>query len=269
MRYSMLNMFCAFTEYFELSAIWPIPSIENPEIVELESVYAKGKGNLKDSHLLTDIVTTLKVEYEAEVEEEYYAENDEESDEEEEAKVKAKIMEEMMEEKIETLMNTGIGSVNFKCEIKSYEGTKLTVTIFNKGTVKVCCGVPSVIETDEELTEFSKSVYAALCEWLRTTLQEAPKIVCINGIERYNSMTDEQLFCLIEPNKDKFYKVIQPELEKRGRRGAWKLYMQPPPRKLQVSIDKKGTAQVFGARSIREIKESLGKLRMCGLNPIE
>ena len=259
MKFSMLNMFCAFATYFELSAIWPIPSIERKEIIELKSVYAKGKGNLKDSHLLTEIVAALKVEVEADIEKEYASENERESEEEEEAKAK------IMEGKMEEVINTGIGSVNFKCKIKRYEGTELTVTIFNKGTVKVCCGVPSGIETDDELKEFSTAVYAALCEWLTTTLQEAPKIVCINGMEKYKRMTDVELRSLIESNKDKFYAVIEPQVEKRGRRGAWKLYMEPLPRKLQVSIDKKGTAQVFGARSIREIKASLDKLKMCGL----
>lgn len=221
MIFTMLNTNAYFASSFGLSKFAAVPSLEKSNLTELQPVYIRAKGALRDKVLLSEFVTCGTVE------------------------------------EIEDLLETGVGSINFKC---TYLGKVLTVDVFNTGAVKVCCGVPKTIATDTELMEFVTSAYRTLSEWLSTTLKTQPKIACVNGMERLPKMTDVQLDTLIEERKSNFVKVMKPEQEKRGRRGGYKLYVKQLPRKLQVTIDKGGAAQVFGARTMEEVEESIKKL---------
>lgn len=144
----------------------------------------------------------------------------------------------------------GIGSVRFKC---TYLDINVSIIVFNSGKIKLSGGTPNTIHSNQDMISFLKNISHDLCEWLPFTEYENPTICCLNGNLKIPDFSSERLECLITSAQKKFSRIIEPNLMKRGRRCAYKLYLHNH-RKFHIAIDYKGHIQIFAAQHYWELQ---------------
>lgn len=153
-----------------------------------------------------------------------------------------------------------IGSVKFSFEV---DGTKASALVFNTGTCKICGGFPASVKDSFDVKKYNTYLDKCrnsfeLCTKLNLT---ETKIICINGqfwIDHKLSNLSE-LDHFISLHRFKFDHVKQPNLDNRGRRGAYKLYLYGK-KKTHIAVDYKGTCQVFACKSVEELFQSFSML---------
>lgn len=153
-----------------------------------------------------------------------------------------------------------IGSVKFSFEV---EGTKASALIFNTGSCKLCGGFPKSVKDAFDVKKYN--IYLDKCrehfEHLTNLNMAGIKLICING----QFCIDNKLSNLIELDqfirihRQKFDHVKQPNLDKRGRRGAYKLYLYSK-KNTHIAVDYKGTCQVFACKSVEELFRTFNML---------
>ena len=152
-----------------------------------------------------------------------------------------------------------IGSAKFSFEV---DGTKASALVFNTGTCKICGGFPESVKESFDVEKYN--MYLDKCKEsfeLSTKLNlTETKIICINGqflIDHLSNLSELDKF--ISHHRFKFDHIKQPNLDNRGRRGAYKLYLYGK-KKTHIAVDYKGTCQVFACKSVEELFQSFNLL---------
>lgn len=159
---------------------------------------------------------------------------------------------------LQTLLNTGlqtevIGSVKFSFDVN---GTKASALVFNTGSCKICGGFPIDVKNSADQSMYNKYLDACKDHFERITelKLDRTRLICINGqfhIDRELSNLLE-LDAFVGMHRHKFDRVKQPNLDMKGRRGAYKLYLHGK-KNTHIAIDHKGTCQVFACKSVAEL----------------
>ena len=152
----------------------------------------------------------------------------------------------------EGIKNELIGSVKFSLDVM---GTKVSVLVFNTGSCKLCGGFPSSVKESFDVVAYNNYLHECQNEFEKVTKLKikSSRLICVNGQFRIEKMVD--LIALdkyIKNHQNKFYHVKQPNLDSKGRRGAYKLYLHKH-RKTHIAVDYKGTCQVFACKTIQEL----------------
>lgn len=146
-----------------------------------------------------------------------------------------------------------IGSVKFSFCVSD---TKISALLFNTGSCKLCGGFPMTIKSSGDINKYN--LFLDDCK--RTFTKKCglefydAKIICLNGQYRITERLDDlvALDGFVQKHRSQFQKVTRPNLDIRGRRGAYKLYIYSD-RKTHIAVDHKGVCQVFACKSIDEL----------------
>lgn len=153
-----------------------------------------------------------------------------------------------------------IGSVKFSFEV---DGSKASVLVFNTGSCKICGGFPKSVKDSFDAEKYKRYLDQCKESFERTTKLNlnGTKLICLNGQFHIQHKLSNllELDAFIRVHRQKFDHVKQPNLDKRGRRGAYKLYLFSKTN-AHIAIDYKGTCQVFACKSVEELFRSFEML---------
>ena len=150
----------------------------------------------------------------------------------------------------------GIGSVRFKCV---YNGVNVSVIVFNTGSIKLSGGSPKFIIDDDGMNSFLTLLFNDLCWWLSICPKVQPVISCLNGNIKLPMFSGDSLKLLVNSRRSVFARVVNPNLQLKGRRCAYKLYPLHNSN-LHIAIDYSGSAQIFAAKSVSQLRLPLSLL---------
>lgn len=153
-----------------------------------------------------------------------------------------------------------IGSVKFSYDVA---GTKVSVLVFNTGSCKLCGGFPMHVKESFDVVDYNK--YLDDCkrkfEQITKLKLEGGRLICVNGQFRLGNKLSNllELDGFVRVHRSKFDHVKEPNLDNKGRRGAYKLYLHKD-RKTHIALDYKGTCQVFACKTVEELFRTFGML---------